>query len=177
MRYSNWVLTYRAKVNFVIVSSSACMVIDPLGPPTVPAVSDHYFRTCCPPSVRLSHFSKQTSGENNDLYLWDWPRGSLMTHTCLVCIIAELSPLQMTPLEWTVTSYLSSCFLWKIQCYFWAWRCSFCWLAWLPRKAQGRQLYFHFCLHIQGCHILDNFLGSDSASPSEELKYLRLLQS
>ena len=48
--------------------------IDPLGRPTVPASSDHYFRTCFRPSV-CSQFSKyrktkQKSLANNYHYWW-----------------------------------------------------------------------------------------------------------
>ena len=60
------------KVNRRVITKN---FIDPLGRPTVPAGSDHYFRTGFRPSVR-PHFSKyrktkQTSHENNDRYWWD----------------------------------------------------------------------------------------------------------
>ena len=53
--------------------------IDPLGRPTDPTDSDHYFRTDFRPSV-CPHCSKyretkQTSRENNDHYWWDCGSG------------------------------------------------------------------------------------------------------
>ena len=53
--------------------------IDPLGQPTIPVSSDHYFCTC-----RQSIFQNPTKIKNKFQYLllarlWIWPSGSLMT--------------------------------------------------------------------------------------------------
>ena len=56
--------------------------IDPRGLPTVTACSDHYIHTCCS-SVR-PHFS--ISSEARQIYIVDWPSGSLITPVLCICI-------------------------------------------------------------------------------------------
>ena len=72
-----------AWVNQKSKSNHLKISIDPLGQPSVPAGSDHCFRTCYP-YVRFQNLPKQNIFQEKTMFtilarLWIWPSGSLMT--------------------------------------------------------------------------------------------------
>ena len=68
-----WQVMKMLKVKNGIIEATCKRFSDPLGRSTVLTGSDHYFRTCFRPYVRLLKYrkTKQTSLENNDRYWWD----------------------------------------------------------------------------------------------------------
>ena len=72
-----------------IFLTRALKSIDPLGRPTFPAGSDHYFCMCFRPSPLFKLCKrKQTSRKSNFRY-WFWPSGSLMTPVLFHIISAK----------------------------------------------------------------------------------------